>query len=211
MEKIILDMYRSVIEGNADQVQACVKQALESGMDSGIILNSGLISAMTEIGQSFEAGHIYVPEMLISARSMQAGLVLLKPILMKADIKTAGTIVIGTVKGDLHDIGKNLVAMMLEGAGFDIQDLGTDVPSSKFVDAVRNGDADILGMSALLTTTMITMKETIDALAEAGLRDKVKIIVGGAPVTENYAQSIGADGYAPDASRAVGLAKMLLK
>ncbi len=211
MEKILSDMYKCVIEGDVDQVQTYVQQALNNGLDSGIILNEGLISAMSEIGQRFETGDIYVPEMLIAAKAMQAGLALLKPHLMKADIKTAGTIVIGTVKGDLHDIGKNLVAMMLEGAGFDIRDLGTDVPSAKFVDAVRNGDADILGMSALLTTTMPTMKETIDALVEAGLRDKVKIMVGGAPVTDNYAQSIGADGYAPDASRAVGLAKMLLK
>jgi 5-methyltetrahydrofolate--homocysteine methyltransferase len=211
MEKILSDMYKNVIEGDVDQVQAYVKQAIESGMDSGVILNNGLISAMTEVGQRFEAGDFYVPEMLIAAKAMQAGLALLKPHLMKADIKTAGTVVIGTVKGDLHDIGKNLVAMMLEGAGFDIRDLGTDVPSSKFVDAIRNGEADILGMSALLTTTMPTMKETIDALVEAGLRDKVKIMIGGAPVTENYAQSIGADGYAPDASRAVGLAKILLK
>jgi len=211
MENILSDIYKSVIEGEIDQVQAYVNQALDNGMDSGDILNNGLISAMTEVGQRFEAGDFYVPEMLISARAMQAGLALLKPHLMKADIKTAGTIVIGTVKGDLHDIGKNLVAMMLEGAGFDIRDLGTDVPSQKFVEAVRNGDASILGMSALLTTTMPTMKETIDALVEAGLRDKVKIMIGGAPVTETYAQSIGADGYAPDASRAVNLAKTLVK
>lgn len=210
MEKILKDIYQGVIDGDIDQVQDCVNEAVSAGTDSGAILNDALISAMGEVGQRFENGDIFVPEMLISAKSMQAGLGLLKPHLIKADIKTAGTIVIGTVKGDLHDIGKNLVAMMLEGAGFDIRDLGTDVPSSKFVDAIRNGEADILGMSALLTTTMPTMKETIDALVEAGLRDKVKIMIGGAPVTENYARSIGADGYAPDASRAVGLAKMLI-
>lgn len=211
MEKMLSDMYKSVIEGDIDQVQAYVKQAVDSGMDAGVILNDGLISAMTEVGQRFENGDFYVPEMLIAAKTMQAGLAILKPQLMQADIKTAGTVVIGTVKGDLHDIGKNLVAMMLEGAGFEIRDLGTDVTPQKFVDAVRSGKADVLGMSALLTTTMPTMKETIDALVEAGLRDRVKIMIGGAPVTRDYAQSIGADGYAPDASRAVGLAKMLLK
>ncbi|MBN1535427.1 MAG: corrinoid protein [Anaerolineales bacterium] len=210
MEQLLTGMQKCVIDGEIDQIQGYVNQALSDGMEPSVILNNGLIAAMNEVGQRFESGDFFVPEMLIAAQTMQTGLAILKPLLIKADIKTAGTIVLGTVKGDLHDIGKNLVAMMLEGAGFEIRDLGTDVNSEKFIEAVRNGDADILGMSALLTTTMPTMKETIDALVEAGLRNKVKIMIGGAPVTEKYAQSIGADGYAPDASRAVSLAKSLL-
>jgi 5-methyltetrahydrofolate--homocysteine methyltransferase len=179
-------------------------------MDPKTLLNEGMIAAMSEVGKLFEQGEYFVPEMLISARAMQTGLQLLKPHLLKADVKSAGKVALGTVKGDLHDIGKNLVAMMLEGAGFEIQDLGTDVAPEKFVDAVRNSEVKIIAMSALLTTTMPNMKTTVDALKAAGLRDQVKIMIGGAPVTEAYARQIGADGFAPDASRAVRVAQSLL-
>src|SRR5512136_541698 len=166
-------------------------------------------AAIAEVGRLFEEGEFFVPEMLIAARAMQAGLAVLKPQLLQAGVKSQGKVAIGTVKGDLHDIGKNLVAMMLEGAGFEIKDLGTDVTPEKFVDAVRGGDVNFVALSALLTTTMPNMKNTVEALKAAGLRDKVKVIIGGAPVTEAYAKQIGADGYSPDASRAVSLAKTL--
>jgi 5-methyltetrahydrofolate--homocysteine methyltransferase len=165
---------------------------------------------MGEVGRLFEAGEYYVPEMLISARAMQAGLGLLKPLLVDSDIKPTGNVVIGTVKGDLHDIGKNLVGMMLEGAGFEINDLGTDVTPENFISVINEGDVDILAMSALLTTTMPMMETTIKAVDEAGLRNAVKIIIGGAPVTNEYAEKIGADGFAPDASQAASLAKSLV-
>lgn len=165
---------------------------------------------MAEVGRRFEEGDYFVPELLIAAHAMQAGLASLKPHLQQGELKAAGTVVIGTVKGDLHDIGKNLVAMMLEGAGFEVIDLGADVPPEKFVDAVRTNGAQIVAMSALLTTTMPNMKATLDALQAAGIRQQVKVMVGGAPVTDSYASQIGADGFAPDASRAVHLARSLL-
>jgi 5-methyltetrahydrofolate--homocysteine methyltransferase len=165
---------------------------------------------MAEVGKRFEEGEFYVPEMLIAARAMQSGLALLKPHLQQTDLQSSGKVVIGTVKGDLHDIGKNLVAMMLEGAGFEIIDLGTDVSPDKFVAAAREHQADFVAMSALLTTTMPNMKVTIDALQAAGIRQQVKVLIGGAPVTENFVRQVGADGYAPDASRAVAVAKSLL-
>jgi 5-methyltetrahydrofolate--homocysteine methyltransferase len=165
---------------------------------------------MKEVGRRFEEGDFFVPEMLIAARAMQSGLALLKPYLQQSNIQSAGKVAIGTVKGDLHDIGKNLVAMMLEGAGFEIVDLGTDVSPEKFVETVKAQQVDIVAMSALLTTTMPNMKNTIDALDREGLRKHVKVMIGGAPITEAYQQSIEADGYAPDASRAVALAKRLM-
>ena len=202
-------IYENVIEGQADEVVSGVKSALAAGVHAGVILNEALIAAMDEVGRRFEDGDFYVPEMLISARAMQAGLALLKPHLASTDIKAAGKVAIGTVKGDLHDIGKNLVAMMLEGAGFEIIDLGVDVSPESFVDAVHEG-ANLIGMSALLTTTMSSMGTTIEALKAAGLRDKVKIMVGGAPVTEEFAKSIGADAFAPDASSATRVARQLV-
>jgi 5-methyltetrahydrofolate--homocysteine methyltransferase len=165
---------------------------------------------MTEVGRRFEEGEYFVPEMLISARAMQSGLAILKPLLVASEVAATGKVVIGTVKGDLHDIGKNLVGMMLEGAGFELVDLGTDIGPEQFVQAVRDHQPDLLGMSALLTTTMPSMKTTVDALVEAGVRDRVKVIVGGAPVTQEYATGIGADGFAVDASRAATLAKALV-
>jgi 5-methyltetrahydrofolate--homocysteine methyltransferase len=203
-------IYDSVLNGEMDDVAAFVQAALDAQINPGVILNEGMISAMQEVGRLFEEGEYFVPEMLISARAMQTGLALLKPHLVQANVQSSGKVVIGTVKGDLHDIGKNLVAMMLEGAAFEIIDLGTDVSPDKFVDAVKTHQPAIVGLSALLTTTMPNMKTTIEALKAAGLRDQVKVIIGGAPVTEAYARDIGADGFATDASRAVALAKSLI-
>ena len=210
MNPIIEEIYSGVIEGQHQVVQAKVAAALEVGLDPAELLQQGMIAAMAEVGRRFEDGEFYVPEMLIAARAMQSGLALLKPHLQDGAVVPAGRVVIGTVKGDLHDIGKNLVAMMLEGAGFEIVDLGTDVSPEKYVEAVRESGAQIVAMSALLTTTMTNMKATILALEAAGMRGAVKVLVGGAPVTEGYAQGIGADGYALDASRAVSAAKALL-
>ena len=207
----ILDNLRaSVIEGDAAQAPALVKQAMDAGLPPEQILNEGLISAMAQVGKLFEEGEFFVPEMLIAARAMKAGLGLLRPSLAAANVKAVGKVVIGTVQGDLHDIGKNLVAMMLEGAGFEIVDLGTDVSPQKFVDAVRQHQPQLVGLSALLTTTMPKMKDTVEALKEAGLRDRVKVMIGGAPVTDKYAGDIGADLYAPDASSAATRAKQLI-
>jgi 5-methyltetrahydrofolate--homocysteine methyltransferase len=210
MDERLQKIYDSVLNGEMDEVAAFVQAALDAQIDPGVILNEGMISAMQEVGRLFEEGEYFVPEMLISARAMQTGLALLKPHLVQANVQSAGKVVIGTVKGDLHDIGKNLVAMMLEGAAFEIIDLGTDVSPDKFVEAVKTHQPAIVGLSALLTTTMPNMKTTIEALKTAGLRDQVKVIIGGAPVTEAYARDIGADGSATDASRAVTLTKSLL-
>jgi 5-methyltetrahydrofolate--homocysteine methyltransferase len=203
------DIYQNVIDGQAFEVEGGVKAALAANIGAEEILKNTLIAAMSEVGQRFEAGDMFVPEMLIAARAMQAGLKILKPFLAKADVKAAGKVAIGTVKGDLHDIGKNLVAMMLEGSGFEIMDLGVDVTPEAFVNAVKNG-AQIIGMSALLTTTMSSMEGTIQAIKTAGLREKVKVMIGGAPVTQDYANKIGADGFAPDASSASRVARQLM-
>lgn len=200
----------AIMEGDLEATKQAVQAALESGIAPGSILTDGMIPAMGEVGRLFEEGEYFVPEMLIAARAMQSGLSLLKPYLAGSEIKATGKVVIGTVKGDLHDIGKNLVALMLEGAGFEVKDLGVDVAPEKFVEAVRAGDVNIVALSALLTTTMTSMQATIEALQQSGLRDQVKIIVGGAPVTEEYARQIGADGCAADASRAATLAKALI-
>jgi 5-methyltetrahydrofolate--homocysteine methyltransferase len=208
MESILQEIYDGILNGESKTVEAKVRAALESGMNPKEILDQGMISAMAETGRRFEIGDFFVPEMLISARAMQTGMAILKPHLKDANISVTGKVAIGTIKGDLHDIGKNLVAMMLEGAGFEILDLGTDVDPQKFVSAADK--VDVVALSALLTTTMPYMKVTIEALKTSGKRDKVKVIIGGAPVTEDYAQQIGADGYAPDASRAVTVTKALL-
>jgi len=203
-------IYKAVLEGDATGVKTSVETALNAGASADQIMQQGLIRAMTEVGRLYESGEYYVPEMLIAARAMQTGLVVLKPLLVQNGVKSAGRVTIGTVKGDLHDIGKNLVGMMLEGAGFEIKDLGTDVEPDKFVALVQNEHMDIIALSALLTTTMTNMAMTIEALRSAGIRDKVKVMIGGAPVTEDYAKKIGADGYSPDASAAVRLAKSLM-
>jgi 5-methyltetrahydrofolate--homocysteine methyltransferase len=210
MEPVLQAIYDSILNGQQKVSAAKVQEALDLNIDPSTILNEGMVAAMAEVGRLFEEGEYFVPEMLIAARAMQSGLALLKPALVKADVKPIGKVAAGTVKGDLHDIGKNLVCMMLEGASFEIIDLGTDVTPDKFVDAVQNKGANIIAMSALLTTTMPNMKATIEALNASGLRGKVKVLVGGAPVTDAYAKEIGADGYAADASRAVALAKSLL-
>jgi 5-methyltetrahydrofolate--homocysteine methyltransferase len=210
MNAILKQLYDAVLEGDVAAVESHLQAALDAKLDPAIILNEGMISAMGEVGRLFEEGEYFVPEMLISARAMQAGMKLLRPSLASGEIQSAGKIVIGTVKGDLHDIGKNLVGLMLEGAGFEIKDLGVDVPQEDFIRALQEESPDILALSALLTTTMPAMKATIEAIQQAGLRNKVKIMVGGAPVTQEYAEQIGADGYSPDASRAVTLAKSLV-
>ena len=210
MDQNLKPIYQAVLEGDKDAATENVQAALDAGTDAGVILQEALIPAMGEVGRQFEAGEYYVPEMLIAARAMQSGLALLKPLLVDSGVKPTGTVAIGTVKGDLHDIGKNLVGMMLEGAGFEINDLGTDVSPEQYIAAINDGDVDIIAMSALLTSTMPMMEKTIKAFDEAGLRDTVKIIIGGAPVTNEYAEKIGADGFAPDASQAASLAKTLV-
>lgn len=204
-------IYNAVLVGDAKTAQEGVKSALNAGELATQIMQRGLIAAMTEIGLQFEAGKAYVPEMLIAARAMQSALGLLKPYLVESGVKATGRVAIGTVQGDLHDIGKNIVGMMLEGSGFEIIDLGTDVSPEKFVTAAQTKQVDIIALSALITTTMVNMRAVIEALKNADLRDKVKVIIGGAPVTDIYANQIGADGYSPDASGAARLAIGLMK
>ncbi|MBU4509860.1 corrinoid protein [bacterium] len=197
----------SLQRGDAEKVEELVKKALEENLLPKDILENGLIKGMDIIGAKFKKNEVYVPEVLIAARAMHAGMDILRPKLAETGVKNIGTVAIGTVKGDLHDIGKNLVKMMLEGAGFEVIDLGIDVSVDKFVEAITEYQPNVLGMSALLTTTMIQMQEVIKAISDAGLRDKVKIMIGGAPITQNYADQIGADGYSPDAASAVDKAK----
>ena len=210
MDEHLTPIYQGIIDGNLEDVKAKVQEALQAKLPAGMILKESLVPAMAEVGRLFEEGEFFVPEMLVAARAMQGGLGILKPLLVAADVKPAGKVVIGTVKGDLHDIGKNLVSIMLEGAGFEIHDLGTDVLPEKFVEAVKTFHPQIVCMSALLTTTMTSMPVTVEAIKQAGLRDQVKIMIGGAPVTDAYAKQIGADGYAQDASAAARLAQTLI-
>jgi 5-methyltetrahydrofolate--homocysteine methyltransferase len=199
----------SLINGKADDVRKLTQEALDGGAPPAEVLNDGLIKGMGVVGERFKNNEFYVPEVLIAARAMHAGMDILKPVLAESGVEPIGKVLLGTVKGDLHDIGKNLVAMMLEGAGFEVVDLGIDVPPEKFVEAVKEG-GDIVAMSALLTTTMTAMKTTLEALEEAGVKDKIKTMIGGAPVTQNYADEIGADGYARDAASAADKAKELI-
>lgn len=210
MSEILEQLKKDLYDGKVAQVKEATEKALAEGIAPGEILKNGLIAGMDRVGVDFKEGTLYIPEVLIAAKSMHAGMDVLKPLLSEADVPSMGVVVIGTVTGDMHDIGKNLVGMMLEGAGFEIIDLGTDTSPEAFVEAVRSEGADILGLSALLTTTMPGMRATIDALAEANLLDKVIVMVGGAPVTEEYAMQVEADGYAPDAASAVDKAKELL-
>ena len=203
-------IYEAVLNGDAKKTEAEVTAALEANTPPGDILHKACIPAMGEVGRLFEEGEKFVPEMLISARAMQAAMNLLRPRLAEGDVSVAGTVVIGTVAGDLHDIGKNLVGMMLEGSGFDVIDLGTDVSPQRFVDTVKEQKPNLIGMSALLTTTMPSMGATIEALKEAGVREQVKVMIGGAPIAQDFADKIGADGFAPDASSAARKAKQLL-
>lgn len=198
-------MAEALIKGQAPQVKELVEEAVKEGAHPGDILSKGLIAGMSVIGERFKKNEVYVPEVLIAARAMHAGMDIIKPLLSESGIKPKGVFAIGTVKGDLHDIGKNLVMMMMEGAGFETVDLGIDVSPEKFVQAAKDG-ANIIGLSALLTTTMPAMKTTIDAFSAAGVRDSVKIMVGGAPLTQAYSDQIGADGFAQDAATAVDVA-----
>ena len=203
------ELKQNLIGGKAPQVKELVQSAVNEGMDVKQILNEGLIAGMAVVGAKFKKNEFYVPEVLIAARAMNGGMEILEPLLAKSGVEPVGRIAVGTVKGDLHDIGKNLVAMMLKGAGFKIDDLGIDVPPEKFVDAAKAG-AKIVAMSALLTTTMPGMKDVVEAVQKAGLSGQVKTMIGGAPLTQSYADEIKADGYAPDASSAVDKAKELL-
>jgi 5-methyltetrahydrofolate--homocysteine methyltransferase len=199
--------YTAISQGKVEDVKKLTQGALGSGQKAEDILKEGLLPAMEQIGVKFKNNEIYIPEVLIAARAMHAGMGILKPILSRSNAHQAVKVIIGTVKGDLHDIGKNLVAMMLEGGGFDVIDLGIDVSADKFVEAIKNHHPQVVGMSALLTTTMREMKSILEAIQEAGLRKQVKAMIGGAPVTDRFAKEIGADGYAPDAATAVDIVK----
>ncbi len=210
-EEIIKGLYDDTLVGNAPSVKELTNKGLELGMDPSVILYDALIPSLEEVGARFERGDYFVPEMLIAARAMQGALDILRPLLAETGAKPIGTFVMGTVKGDVHDIGKNLVNIMLEGAGFTVIDLGVNVQPERFVQQIEEHDPDIVGFSAFLTTTMPMFKANINAIEKAGLRDRVKIMVGGAPVTQEYADVVGADGYASDASTAVRIAKDLVE
>lgn len=207
MSETLSSLSTMIIEGNMDDIVSLTQTALDEGLTAKQVLDEGLMPGMDHVGVEFRAGNMYVPEVLRSARSMQRSMDLLKPLLAEAGDKMIGKVLLGTVKGDLHDIGKNLVSMMCEGAGFEVMDLGKDVSPEEFVDAVKEFEPDVIGMSALLTTTMRAMEHTIKVLEEAGVREKVKIMIGGAPVTQEFADQIGADGYASNAPAAADAAK----
>ena len=207
---ILKEIGESVLAYQPKKVEELTQQGLDEGKSASELLNDGLIPAMDEVGKKYEAGEIYVPEMLMAAKAMKAALAILRPILAETGVEAKGKVVIGTVEGDLHDIGQNLVSIMLEGAGYEVHNLGIDNTKDAFVEAVKETESDVVAMSALLTTTMIQMPEVIEALKASGLRDGVKIIIGGAPVTQEYADQIGADGYAKDAAAAVTLVRGLL-
>ena len=200
----------AVKAGRAKIVKQLVNAAVEEGMSAEVLLNEGLIVGMNELGEMFKNNEVYVPEVLVAARAMKAGTEILKPMLAAENVQSRGVVAIGTVKGDLHDIGKNLVGMMLEGRGFTVVDLGVDVTAEMFIDAIQNKGAKIIGISALLTTTMSNIGETIKELEKAGLRDQVKVMIGGAPVTQGFADEVGADGYSADAASASDLAVKLM-
>lgn len=210
-ETLLKDIKEAVLKGDRNSATEFTKAAVEGGIGIKKILDEGLIAGMEIIGNKFKCNEIFIPEVLISAKAMQAGVAILEPYFTKCGIKPIGHVAIGTMKGDLHDIGKNIVSMMLKGACFEVDDFGIDVPPTKFVDAVKAGGVDIIAMSSLLTTSMLSMRDTINSLKDSGLRDRVKVMVGGAPVTQAFADSIGADGYAKDAATAVDAAKELLK
>jgi 5-methyltetrahydrofolate--homocysteine methyltransferase len=201
----------SVVTGDAEKVVELTEEALDEGMDALKILNDGLVKGMDVVGEKFKNYEIYLPGLIGAARAMKGGLAILKPVLTDSKVRSSVKITIGTVRGDTHDIGKNIVAAMLEGAGFDVTDLGYDVEPERFVSAIADDGAQVIGMSALVTTNMLSMKETIDAIVEAGVRDRAKIIIGGAPVTQEYADRIGADAYAEDAAVAVDVVRGFFK
>jgi 5-methyltetrahydrofolate--homocysteine methyltransferase len=210
MSEILEQISTAVIEGDLDEIADLTEDALDEDLSAEEILNKGLMPGMDHVGAEFRAGNMFVPEVLRSAKTMQTSMDILRPLLAQSGVKTTGKVLLGTVKGDLHDIGKNLVGMMCEGAGFEVKDIGKDIEPQGFVDAVKEFEPDVVGMSALLTTTMRAMESTIKELEEAGLRDKVKIMIGGAPVTQSFADQIGADGYASNAASAADLAKKLV-
>ncbi len=211
MNETLQNIFDSILSGKKAETLSYIQAALDAGIPLDQIINDGMIAAMGEVGRRFEMRDYFIPEMLVAARAMQAGMNAVKPYLADSNIKSSGKVVVGTVNGDLHDIGKNLVSVMLEGAGFTIVDLGTDVSPDKFIQAINEHQPDILALSALLTTTMLNLGVVIENLKQAGVRERVKVLVGGAPVTETFAAHIGADGYAPDASRAVNVAKALVE
>ena len=202
-QELLQELSENLINGKADRVKELAQQALDQGIAAKEVLDNGLVKGMEIVGEKFESNEFYLPELLVAARAMYSGMEVIKPQLAESDVGGKGTLIIGTVKGDLHDIGKNVTVMMFEGAGFKVVDLGADVTPERFVEEVRKHPDCIVGMSALLTTTMIHMRETIVALQEANLRDKVRVIIGGAPITEEFANEIGADAYAVDASTGV--------
>lgn len=204
------ELQQAVLNGEDVQARTLTEQALAAGEEPLKLVNEAMIPAMDEVGRRFETNEYFVPELLLSARAMKAGLALIRPLLARSGVQPVARIVIGTVKGDQHDIGKNLVAAMFEGGGFEVHDLGVNVPPERFIEAIRTKNAHFLAMSALLTTTMPSMRNTIEAVRKAGLRDQVKILIGGAPVTQKYASEIGADGYSPNAPSAVALARSLI-
>ncbi len=210
MSEILSQISDAIIEGNVEDIVDLTQDALDDDLSPQDILDKGLMAGMDYVGAEFKAGNMFVPEVLRSAKAMQASMEVLKPLLIASGARRTGRVLLGTVKGDLHDIGKNLVAMMCEGAGFEVKDIGKDIDPETFVNAVKEFEPDILGMSALLTTTMRAMGHTVKALEEAGLRDQVKIIVGGTPVTQAFADQIKADGYAPNAAAAADLARKLV-
>ncbi len=209
-EEILDALYDHTIDGEREPVVDLTKEGLELGMDPLTLLFDAMIPALEEVGRLFEIGEYFVPEMLISARAMAGAMGILKPLIAATGAKPVGTFVMGTVKGDIHDIGKNLCNIMLEGAGFQVVDLGVNVPPEKFIEAIQQYQPEAVGMSAFLTTTMPMFKTNIEAITAAGLREQVKILVGGAPVTQEYCDTVGADGYAPDASSTVRLTKKLV-
>ncbi len=204
------ELQECIIKGNRIKARELTQECLDNGNPAKEILDEGLIPGMAVVGKKFQDGEYFIPEMLVSARALNIGLGILKPLLEASDVKPVAKVLVGTVKGDIHDIGKNLVAIMLRGSGFEIIDAGVDVSPEKFVQMAKESGADILGLSALLTTTMTAMKDTVDAFQADGSRDKIKIMIGGAPVTTDYAEKIGADGYAPNAAIAVEMAKTLV-
>jgi len=201
----------SVIKGNREEVVELTQEAVDEGVKPNEIINQGLINGMNVIGKRFKAGDMFVPEVLMAAKAMKGGMEIVQPLLVEGEREEAGRVLLGTVAGDLHDIGKNLVGMLMESGGLEVNDLGTDVEADEFVESIREFNPDVLGMSALLTTTMLEMKDVIEVLEEEGLRDDVKIIVGGAPVTKEFADEVGADGWAPDAASAKDLAFEILE
>jgi 5-methyltetrahydrofolate--homocysteine methyltransferase len=210
MSDILQEISTAVIEGDLDEIADLTEDALDEDHSAEEILNGGLMAGMDYVGVEFKAGNMFVPEVLRSARVMQMAMDILKPLLAESGVQMLGKVLLGTVKGDLHDIGKNLVAMMCEGAGFEVNDLGKDIAPDAFVEAVKEFEPEVLGMSALLTTTMRAMESTIKVLEEAGVRDTVKVMIGGAPVTQAFADQIGADGYASNAASAADLAKQFV-